>query len=91
MKKSLTDKNIQAYARIRSLREDHDLTQERVGRPSAVAMGNIKNPAQAFDKVKKQGKVFLPNKEATRRFDATYQNYERLSQQMHQFEQTKQV
>lgn len=58
---------------------------------AAVAMGNIKNPAQAFHKIKKQGKVFLPDKEATARFDAAYQNYEMLSQQMHQFEQAKQV
>jgi len=41
MKKSLTDKNIQAYARIRSLREDHDLTQERVGRPSVFPNGRM--------------------------------------------------
>lgn len=57
---------------------------------AAVAMGYIKNPAQAFGKIKKQGTLFKPDKQAAERFAAAYKNYEMLYQKIHQFEQLKQ-
>ena len=57
---------------------------------AAVAMGYIKNPAQAFGKIKKQGILFKPDKKAAARFAAAYENYEMLLKKIHQFEQLKQ-
>ncbi len=89
------EKQLQLKANITGLTIEQGVVSESsamgAAAYAAVAMGNIKNPAQAFYKIKKQGKVFLPNKEAVQRFDAAYQNYEMLSQQMHQFERKKQA